>query len=100
MLKISETEYREIEAAAKANKNKRVAKRLEVLELRHAMKSNAEIATVTGFNKLYVTTLIQTYKRQGLESFRALLADSGFCLCFRWKIVLFPRTESPLSTHF
>ena len=69
MLKISETEYREIEAAAKANKNKRVAKRLEVLELRHAMKSNAEIATMTGFNKLYVTTLIQTYKRQGLAEY-------------------------------
>ncbi len=69
MLKISEAEYREIEVAAKANKNKRVAKRLEVLEMRHAMKSNAEIATVTGFNKLYVTTLIQTYKRQGLAEY-------------------------------
>ncbi len=62
MLKISEAEYREIEVAAKANKNKRVAKRLEVLEMRHAMKSNAEIATVTGFNKLYVTTLERVSK--------------------------------------
>ena len=66
MLKISEEEYREIEAAAKANKNKRVAKRLEVLEMRYAKKSNTEIAAKTGFNKLYVTTLIQIYKRQGL----------------------------------
>ena len=69
MLKISEEEYREIEAAAKANKNKRVAKRLEVLEMRYAKKSNAEIAAKTGFNKLYVTTLIQIYKRQGLAEY-------------------------------
>ena len=69
MLKISEEEYREIEAAAKANKNKRVAKRLEVLEMRYAKKSNTEIAAKTGFNKLYVTTLIQIYKRQGLAEY-------------------------------
>ena len=69
MLKISEMEYQEIEAAAKANKNKRVAKRLEVLAMRYAKKSNTEIAAKTGFNKLYVTTLIQIYKRQGLAEY-------------------------------
>jgi transposase len=69
MLKISEAEYERIKAASKANKNKRVAKRLEVLELRYARKSKIEIAEKTGFNKLYVTTLIQTYKRQGLEEY-------------------------------
>ena len=69
MLKVSESEYERIKAASKANRNKRVAKRLEVLELRYARKSNAEIAEKTGFNKLYVTTLIQTYKRQGLEEY-------------------------------
>lgn len=69
MLKISEAEYERIKAASKANKNKRVAKRLEVLELRYARKNNAEIAEKTGFNKLYVTTLIQTYKKQGLEEY-------------------------------
>ena len=52
MLKISEMEHQEIEAAVKANKNKRVAKRLEVLELRYAKKSNAEIAAKTGFGPL------------------------------------------------
>ena len=69
MVKISEAEYERINAACKANRNKRVAKRLEVLELRYARKSNAEIAEKTGFNKQYVTTLIQTYKRQGLEEY-------------------------------
>jgi len=69
MVKISEAEYERIKGASKANRNKRVAKRLEVLELRYARKSNAEIADKTGFNKQYVTTLIQTYKRQGLEEY-------------------------------
>ena len=69
MVKISEAEYERIKAASKANKNKRVAKRLEVLELRYARKNNAEIAEKTGFNKLYVTTLIQIYKKQGLEEY-------------------------------
>ena len=69
MLKISEAEYERIKEASKANRNKRVAKRLEVLELRYGKKSNAEIAEKTGLNKLYVTTLIQTYKKQGLEEY-------------------------------
>ena len=47
-IKISEEEYIRIRAASKKNKNKRVAKRLEVLELRYAGKSNAEIAQKTG----------------------------------------------------
>lgn len=69
MLRISETEYVAIKAASKANKNKRVAKRLEVLELRYLGKSNREIAEKTGFNQMYVTVLIQTYKRQGLAEY-------------------------------
>ena len=66
---ISEEEYVRIRAAIKANKNKRVAKKLEVLELRHAGMSNAEIALRTGYNRRYVTTLMGQYKKQGLEEF-------------------------------
>ena len=76
MLKISEAEYKEIKEASKVNKNKRVAKRLEVLELRYAKKSNAEIAEKTGFNKMYVTTLIQTYKAQGLAEYSRIKQTS------------------------
>ena len=69
MLKISEEEYAEIKAAGRANKNKRVAKRLEVLELRYTEKSNAEISEKTGFNERYITTLMGLYKKQGLAEF-------------------------------
>ena len=69
MLKISEQEYTEIKAAGRKNKNKRVAKRLEVLELRYAEKSNAEISEKTGFNVRYITTLMGLYKKQGLSEY-------------------------------
>ena len=72
MLKISEAEYVVIKAAIKSNKNKRVAKRLEVLELRYTMKSNAEIAKKTGFNERYITTLIQTSRVPAEYSLRRL----------------------------
>ena len=69
MLKVSEEEKTAIDAAAKANRNKRAAKRLEVLELRYLGKSNAEISTKTGFNERYITTLMGLYKKQGLNEF-------------------------------
>ena len=69
MIRISEEEYTAIKAAAKANKNKRVAKRLEVLELRYEGKSNAEITVRTGFNTRYVTTLMGVFRKQGLAEY-------------------------------
>ena len=69
MLRISEEEYKAIKAAAQQNKNKRVAKRLEVLELRYKEKSNAEISKMTGFNVRYITALMGLYKKQGLAEF-------------------------------
>ena len=58
IITISEAEKAAIEAAAKANRNKRVAKRLEVLELRYAGKSNSEISMRTGFNERYRKTVL------------------------------------------
>ena len=75
---ISEEEYVRIKAAAKANKNKRVAKKLEVLELRHAGMSNDEIALRTGYNKRYVTTLMGQYKKQGLDEFIRIKQTSHY----------------------
>ena len=68
-IRISEAEHERIIRAAKANKNKRVAKRLEDLELRYAGMSNAEISKRTGFNNCYITTLMGLYKKQGLDEF-------------------------------
>lgn len=75
-MKISEEEKAAIDAAVKANRNKRVAKRLEVLELRYLCKSKAEISAKTGFNERYITTLIGLYKRQGLNEFTRIKQKS------------------------
>ena len=75
---ISEEEYVRIRAAIKANKNKRIAKKLEVLELRHAGMRNDEIALRTGYNKRYVTTLMGQYKKQGLDEFIRIKQTSHY----------------------
>ena len=60
---ISEEEYARITVAVKRNKNKCVAKQLEVLILRKAGMNNMEISVRTGFNKRYITTLMGLYQK-------------------------------------
>ena len=74
--KISEEEYQAIQAARKANKNKRVEKILEVPALRYEGKSNSEIAEKTGFNKKYITTLLTKYKKLGLDEYKRVKQTS------------------------
>ena len=74
--KISEEEYQAIQAARKANKNKRVEKILEVPALRYEGKSNSEIAEKTGFNKKYITTLLTKYKNLGLDEYKRIKQTS------------------------
>ena len=69
MIKISAEERERIIIARKKNKNKRIEKLLEVLELRSEGKSNKEISEQTGYNERYITTLMQKYQKQGLEEF-------------------------------
>lgn len=69
MKKPTEEEFEKIQAARKANKNKRVEKLLEVLTLRYEGKSNREITEKTGYNERYVTTLLAKYRKLGLEEF-------------------------------
>ena len=69
IIQVSTEAYAAIKAAAKANKNKRVAKCPDVLELRYEGKSNAEITEKTGCNARYITTLTGTYRKQGLDEY-------------------------------
>lgn len=69
MKKPTGEEFEKIQAARKANKNKRVEKLLEVLTLRYEGKSNREIAEKTGYNERYVTMLLAKYRKLGLEEF-------------------------------
>lgn len=66
--KFNEEQYAEIKAARRANKNKKVEKRLEVLQLRCEGKSQQEIVEKTGFHRSYVCSLIKQYFEDGLQS--------------------------------
>ena len=66
--KFNEEQYEEIKTARQKNKNKRVEKRLEVLQLRCEGKSQEEIVAKTGFHRSYVCSLIKQYFENGLQS--------------------------------
>ena len=66
--KFSEEQYAEIKSARRANNNKKIEKRLEVLQLRIEGKSQQEIVEKTGFHRSYVCSLIKRYFEDGLQS--------------------------------
>lgn len=76
MLRISQEELEEINKLRKENKNKRVEQILKVLVLRAEGKKNSEISKETGYNKRYVTILIQKYKTLGLKEYARIKQTS------------------------
>lgn len=65
---ISTEEKAEIQAAQKANKDKRVEARLKVLLLRAEGKTNTEIGVLTGYHPSRVSHLLAAYHRNGLSA--------------------------------
>ena len=67
--KFSEEQYAEIKAERRANRDKQIDKRLEVLELRCEGVSQKEIAKKkTGFHRSHVCNLIKIYFEDGLQA--------------------------------
>jgi len=66
--KFKEEQYAEIKAARKANRDKQIDKRLEVLELRCEGRNQQEIAEKTGFHRSHVCNLIKMYFEKGLNA--------------------------------
>ena len=58
----------EIQAARKANRDKRLDKRLRVLEMRGEGSSLKEISTATGYAISHISNLIRLYAEEGLEA--------------------------------
>lgn len=63
-----EEQNAEIKAAWRANNDKRIEKRLDVLELRCEGISQKEVAEKTGFHRSYVCSLIKKYFEEGLQA--------------------------------
>jgi len=66
---ITEQEYNEIKALSKANKNKRVEKRLQVILLRYEGKKDTEIAEKLGYTRKHISKLCADFKNQGATAY-------------------------------
>lgn len=66
--KFTQEQFEEILAAKAKNRNKRIDKRLTVLELSCKGVNRAEIALITGYNIGYIPKLISQYRDGGLEA--------------------------------
>ena len=66
---ITTEEYEAVVKARKATQNKRIARRLRVIELRYEGKTSKEIAEKLDMNWMYISEIVKRFKRQGLEEF-------------------------------
>ena len=66
--RFTDEQYAEIKAARKANRDKRIEKRLQVLELRIEGKNLKDISAATGFAISHISSLIRQYYEEGLEA--------------------------------
>ena len=66
---ITTEEYTAVVKARKATQNKRIARRLQVIELRYEGKTSKEIAEKLDMNWMYVSEVVKQFKTQGLEEF-------------------------------
>ncbi len=67
-IEISEEQQEEIKAARKKNRDKKVEKRLQAIELRGEGKTREEIQKVTGFTPEYISSIIKRYTEKGMEA--------------------------------
>ena len=67
--KITEAEYNEVKALMKANKLKRVDKRLHVILLRYEGLSLEAIAEKLGYTVAWVSKLCTAFKLQGIQEY-------------------------------
>ena len=66
---MNEEEYKRIQEAEKATKDKNVSRRLRVLMLRYEGNTTTEVAKATGMSRVNVSVICKRYREQGLEEF-------------------------------
>ena len=73
---ISQEDYEEIKKAEKKTKDKKMSRRLRVLEMRYEGYKVREIAQITGMQITSISQLCRRYREQGLEEFKRNKATS------------------------
>lgn len=66
---ITDEEYKAVIEASKKNKNKRVDKRLQVIQLRYEGKKDREIAEKLGYSRMRISQLCAEFKAAGVEEY-------------------------------
>ena len=66
---ITEEEYSAVKAAAKANQNKRLDKKLQVIMMRYEGKNNEEIQQKLDLSIKRISELVSEFKRNGIEEY-------------------------------
>ena len=66
--KFNEEQKKEIKAARKETKNKRIDKRLQVLELKSEGTTTKRIEEITGYGNAHIASLVKEYYENGIES--------------------------------
>ena len=66
---IKEEEYKRMQEAEKATRDKNVSRRLRALMLRYEGNTTTEVAKATGMSRVNVSLICKRYKEQGLEEF-------------------------------
>ena len=66
---ITAEEYEAVTAAAKANKNKRLDKKLQVIMMRYEGKNNKEIQEKLGLSIKRISELVSEFKREGIAEY-------------------------------
>ena len=64
---ISEQEYKQVEKIRKANNNKTLDKKLQVITLRFQGYKNVEIAEIIQYTPNHVATLLRKFKEKGFQ---------------------------------
>ena len=66
---ITEEEYEAAKTVSKANQNKHVEKRLQVIILRYEGKKDKEIAEKLGYHRKRISQLCAKFKQSGIEKY-------------------------------
>ena len=85
---ITAIELEDIKATRKNNKDKKIDKRLQVLELYADNLPSQSISELTGYNRTYINAIVNKYIKNGLSA----LVDnhySGYC----FKVFIFDRND-------
>ncbi len=66
---ITEEEYNKVKIAEKNTKDKKISRRLKVIQYSYEGLTNKEISEKLDYNESYITQILKKFKKEGLDEF-------------------------------